>query len=99
MVNGKQTWLAVLNGGSNPRLSLSSEFKSPQKVFKKDSKLGKQLQVALVIQVEKTLMDSIPLPQECAEYISLQCWGNIRQMRASKQEPQLERNEKSLLLQ
>ncbi len=27
MVNGKLTWLAVLNGGSNPRLDLSAEFK------------------------------------------------------------------------
>ncbi len=25
MVNGKQTWLAVLNGGSNTRLNLSAE--------------------------------------------------------------------------
>ncbi len=29
MVNGKRTWLAVLNGGSNPTLSLSSEFNTP----------------------------------------------------------------------
>ncbi len=61
MVNRKQTWLAVLNGGSNRRLGLSSKFKSPKKVFTRESKLGKQLQVALVMQVEKTLMDSIPL--------------------------------------
>lgn len=72
MVDGKQTWFAVLNRGLNPRLGSSSEFKSPKKVFTRDSKLGKQLRVDLVIQVEKTLMNSIRLPQEWAENISLE---------------------------
>lgn len=29
MVDGKRTWLAVLNGSLNPRLSLSTEFNPP----------------------------------------------------------------------
>lgn len=29
LLNGKQTWLAVLNKGLNPRLGLSSEFNPP----------------------------------------------------------------------
>lgn len=33
MVYGKLTWLVVLNGGSNPRLGLSSEFSPPVAVL------------------------------------------------------------------
>ncbi len=37
-LNGKQTWLAVLNKGLNLRLGLSSEFNSPIQILQRGEK-------------------------------------------------------------
>ncbi len=96
MVNGKRTWLAVLNGGSNPRLGLSSELQSPKKGAYKGQQAGQTTASSFGDASSENFNGFNPSPPRMCRIHFTVALGKYKADGASKQEPQLERSEKSL---